>query len=353
MKPNEAIDMVCDRARSPVARRRPILLRGSPATGKSAVPFAAAKILNNARVYVYEAARLDPVDAGGLPYPVGDRLTYLRPVIMPELSSDEHVILFFDELDKATPAVLNALMNVIHTRQSHGHRLGDNVTIIAAANLLSDRVNGTRLPATVLSRMQVVSLEPDLAQWCEWAATVGIHPMVPAFLQFREHKNQSVFYAFDPLADAFPSPRTWHAVSDTLHESADCMARYDATEGRDVPFPRAGIERELIEGTIGRSVAIEFLGFMRVADRMPRLASILRDPEGIDVPTDPSVLFACAGMLARNATDENFATVLRYAERMAPEIAAFLVTSAVAANGALASTPAFIAWGSKHSDILI
>jgi selenophosphate synthase len=108
--------------------------------------------------------------------------------------------------------------------------------------------------------------------------------------------------------------------------------------------PPAGVEFALYEGTVGRGVAIEFTGFLRVFRSLPSLDGILLNPATAPVPDEPSALCAVATGLARRATEQNFAAIADYAARLAREYGTLLVKSATARLPVLAHHPAFTRW---------
>jgi hypothetical protein len=67
-----------------------------------------------------------------------------------------------------------------------------------------------------------------------------------------------------------------------------------------------GLEYELISGAAGEGFAAEFMGFLRIFESLPDLATILADPDNSPVPTEPSVLFAVVGALVARAERQNF-----------------------------------------------
>lgn len=142
MKPTSVQQFVQTVIRAPVGNRDPIMLTGHPGVGKTATIHAAARLEDNA-MWTRHAAILDPIDAGGMPFPQDGKMVHFRPDVMPPLDCGP-TVLFLDDLDKAPPAVQNSLLQLVLEREVHEHKIPDNVTIVAAANVMSDKSHSNR-----------------------------------------------------------------------------------------------------------------------------------------------------------------------------------------------------------------
>lgn len=339
MKPSNVTALLQRVASRPVEKRAPLLIEGSPGMGKTGVVYAAACGIGAATV-AFNAAAKDPVDVGGMPYPdlANGTMRYLRPDVLPAPDCGA-TFLFLDDIDKAPPAVQNVLLDVVLARSIHGHKLSDNVTIVAAMNLLSDRAHGNRMSTALLSRFRRISMQIDLNDFTLHAASAGFRVEVLAFNRWRHSDRNPSLYNFDDAARAgaaFPCPRTWEMVSHTLDERN----------------PRE-VEREVIEGTIGKSMATEFLAFCQVRADLPSIDGILLNPGAAKVPTDPGAIAATCATLADRASPNNFANIVEYGERLPPEWTVFLVSVAARKNPDCMETRAFQVWSAAHTDALI
>jgi hypothetical protein len=61
----------------------------------------------------------------------------------------------------------------------------------------------TRMSSALSNRFTHITVEPDLEDWCKWAVTNAVEPVVIAFLCFRPE----LLHKFDRNTRAFPSPR--------------------------------------------------------------------------------------------------------------------------------------------------
>ena len=110
--------------------------------------------------------------------------------------------------------------------------------------------------------------------------------------------------------------------------------------------------RHVPNGGIGRGAAIEFTGFLQVFRSLPSLDGILLNPATAPVPDEPSALCAVATGLARRTTEQNFAAVSQYADRLAREYGTLLVKAATARLPGLAHYPAFTRWAVNNGAAL-
>lgn len=185
-----------------------------------------------------------------------------------------------------------------------------------------------------MSRFQHIEFEHDLDDWCRWALQANLPIEVIAFLRFRS----DMFYTFDPKSSepTFACPRTWHMAAKAMQVG----------HGQDG-------EREAIIGSLGKSVGLEFVGFLQVWQKMPKLDYIIQNPETAEIPSDPATIYAVCGGLARKATDVNFGNIAKYAKRLTPEFGVFLVSSAARCKPNIQNTRSFIQWSADNSDVLV
>jgi dynein-related subfamily AAA family protein len=308
--------------------QKPAFLWGPPGVGKSQVVAQVATALG-IRLIDIRAILLDPVDLRGLPTLEQGRAAWAIPAFLPE---DGAGILFLDELNAAPPLVQAACYQLVLDRALGEYRLPDGWTVFAAGNREGDRAVTSRMSSALANRFVHLNFEADLDAWSRWAMGPGdLRPEVVAFLRWRPE----LLHRFEPTEKAFPSPRAWASVSHILTAT-----------------PPADIEFGLYEGTVGRGAAIEFTGFLRVFRSLPSLDGILLNPATAPIPDEPSALCAVATGLARRTTEQNFAAVIHYADRLAREYGTLLVKAATARLPGLAHHPAFTRWAVNNGSAL-
>lgn len=113
-----------------------VLLIGKHGSGKTAM-ITDAFDRNNIKWKYFSAPTMDPwVDFIGAPREVvgDDGITYLDLVRPKEFARDEIQGLFFDELNRAKPKVLNAIMELIQFKSINGHKFNNLKFIWASIN---------------------------------------------------------------------------------------------------------------------------------------------------------------------------------------------------------------------------
>ncbi len=117
-------------------------------------------------------------------------------------------------------------------------------------------------------------------------------------------------------------------------------------------LPQA-LEYAMIAGAAGEGFATEFKAFLDIDRNLPNPDLIVLSPDKVEVPEDPSTLYALSGALAKKAGPQNFANIIQYANRMPAEFSVLTIKDAVNRNQSLTSTRPFIAWAAEHNDVLI
>lgn len=310
----------------------PAHLWGHPGVGKSETIQQVARD-RGAELVDIRLSMFDPVDLRGLPTTANGETRWLRPAIWP--TDTNPVILFFDEMDRAAPAVQNAALQIVLDRKIGEHALPDTVRIVAAGNGSTDRVGTNRTSNAGNNRFAHIFVEPELDAWKAWAFSVDLHPMVIAFVSFRPnllHYSLDKKLAKDRSAKAFPTPRSWAEVA----------------KFADLPVE---IMRDLVIGLIGEGPATEFDGFARTFQNLPSLDGVINDPTGAPVPADAGARFAISVGLAGKADPSTFDNIVTYARRLPDDFAAMLVIDATRKDNRLYHTKAYTTFQQDYREV--
>lgn len=311
--------------------RRPIFLWGPPGVGKSSLIRQLAAALGIEIIDV-RAVLLDPVDLRGIPAVNGDhRAHWCQPDFLPR---DGQGVLFLDELAQAPPLVQSACLQLTLDRKIGEYTLPDGWTVIAASNRQEDRAGAHKLISPLLNRFVHLDLEVSVEDWQTWALTAGIVPDVRSFIRFRP----GLLFQFDPSAGsrAFPTPRSWEFVSQVAGVTPDPLL-----------LP-------VVAGCVGEGPAAEYIAFRKLYTQLPDPATVLANPQGTTVPTDPAVLYALAGALvekAKTATDPQLNALGVFAGRMSAEYATLLIRDTIAVNARCCAQPSINQWVRAHADL--
>ncbi len=319
-------------------RNVPLHIWGSAGVGKSNIVQQVAQALKINLIDV-RAVQLDPTDLRGLPRINQDNATvWSSPKFLPT-SGDG--ILFLDELTSAPQMTQAACYQLVLDRALGDYRLPDGYCVIAAGNPASERGVSFSMPRPLRNRFLHLTLEPDLGEWCTWAAKAGIRPEIIAFLRFRTELLLDSTVRSD--ANAWPSPRSWEMASKALD------AIYSRKIAGDI---QNSLLLHLLQGAVGAGVAAEFIGFLRLFHSLPSIDEILLNPTGAPLPTDPSAQIAIATALGRRITDNSIKKAKLYLDRLPDELQVLSMRDALLRDRAIATTPEFTNFAITHSDLL-
>ena len=276
-----------------VANRFPVLVVGPPGVGKSDIVSQVARDQGFDLILTHPVIS-DPTDYKGMPFVVEGRAEFLPfGDLRGLIEAARPTVCFMDDLGQAPAAVQAAAMQLLLARRVGGHAVSGQVTFIAATNRRQDRAGVQGVLEPVKSRfVSILTLEPDVDDWCAWAAGRGLAHELTAFVRFKPE----FLTAFEPSPDMAnsPSPRT----------VAHAGALLAASPSEDIVF-------DLLAGAAGHAFAHEFLAFSRVYGLIPDADAVLAEPLRAAVPGEISALYALG--LARPR-----ACVLKPSRRLPP-----------------------------------
>jgi hypothetical protein len=315
--------------------RFPVLLVGQPGVGKSDIVTQTAAA-EGMELVISHPVVSDPTDYKGMPFVVQGRAEFLpfgelRRIV----EADRPTVYFLDDLGQAAPSVQAAAMQLLLARRVGEHRVSDLVTFAAATNRRQDKAGVQGILEPVKSRfVSILHLDPDVDDWCLWAARTHLPAELVSFIRFRP----DMLAAFVPTRDMVnsPSPRTVASVGYLLNAGLP----------QDLAF-------EMISGAAGSEFATEFLAFLRIYERVPDVEQILADPATADVPAEPSILYALSGALGARADVDNFGDIVVYANRLSPEFSVLLVRECALRNSEIMETEAFERWAEEHREVIV
>lgn len=308
----------------------PVYIEGAPGVGKSEIVAEIAKA-RGALLIDIRLSMFDPVDLRGIPANVEGRTVWLRPGIWPT-AADRETIILFDEMDRAAPAVLGAALQIVLDRRIGEHLLPDSVRVIAAGNGKTDK--GTnRMPMALANRFAHFEVEPDVQAWLAWAERSAIDPLLMAFVGFRGDGRDGVLWRAPADGEkAFPTPRQWSRYNRVMTQPDE-------------------IRSAIGQGLVGIGAGGEAEAFIRMAKGLPSIADILANPTSAPVPSDPGMLYAVAGAVARKADIGNMTNVVSYLDRLPKEFAIMAVRSASNRDPKVKETAAYGAFKIANQDV--
>lgn len=331
VRPSQASEMITKCIKAKLVP----MIEGSPGTGKSQIVHKIAQDYN-LKVIDLRLSQCDPTDLNGFPNIVKDRACYLPMNTFP-IEGDEIPkgyagwLLFLDEFNSAPPATQAAAYKLVLDRMIGTHHLHKNVAIVCAGNKETDGAIVQPMSTALQSRLVHMELVTDMKEWLVWAAQNDVDPRITSYINFKP----SQLYTFTPdhTDKTYACPRTW-AFSDRILKVAEFS---DPTL-----LP-------LLAGTISEGVAREFMGFCKIHENLPKLEAILKNPMGLAIPDEPSILFALTGSLSHHITEDTSDAVLSYVQRMPIEFQVICIRETVHRNRKLLGHPAVQKWVAKNA----
>jgi hypothetical protein len=316
-----------------------LLIVGSPGVGKTALTIQACQS-EDADLIISHPVVSDPTDYKGMPWVFKDAEGNPKATFIPFddlealIQAKKRTVFLLDDLGQAPPGVQAPAMQLIHGGRINGHKVSPEVVFFACTNRREDMAGVSGILEPVKSRFKILRLEADLDDFCKHALANDFSFEVIAFNRWKG----TALLDFKPTKDMVnsPCPRTWEHVSDILKHQ----------------YPPEA-ELEMIGGSIGEGMAIEFYAFVKMARTLPDPDLILLKPDEGKVPKEPSTLYALCGALGTKATDQTFHNIVKYSNRLPSEFSVMLIVDCITHNKTLVKTKPFIEWNLKHQDVLI
>ena len=202
-----------------ISAKLPVLIRGRHGVGKSEVVYMIADQMT-LPVVERRASQMTEGDLLGLPDTAdtsinGRKATTWNAPDWLVTACEQPVVLFLDEVDRATMEVRQGLFELTDSRKINGWKLHPETIIIAAVNGGEHGAQyqvGEMDPAE-LDRWTVFDVDPSDEDWLVWAKDGTVHGVVWDFVnqnrQHLEHKGD-----FEPNK-VYPSRRSWKRMNDT------------------------------------------------------------------------------------------------------------------------------------------
>jgi hypothetical protein len=252
---------------------KPVLLRGRHGVGKSQVVYQVAEGIG-LPVVERRASQMTEGDLVGLPKTDGDVTSFCPPDWF-KTACDEPVILFLDEVDRATIEVRQGIFELTDSRKLNGHRLHPGTLIFAAINggEHGQQYQVGEMDPAELDRWTVFDVEPTVEDWLDWAKE-RLDSVVWDFInQNRNHLEHAT--DFEPNK-VYPSRRSWERLD-------ECLASAKLYEQGASP-----ILYNLASAFVGFEAAVSFNDFIQNYDRQVTVEDILVKGE-IDKTKDFSI----------------------------------------------------------------
>jgi len=192
-------------------------------------------------------------DIIGLPS-LADGTTRFVPVDWVVKAANEPVVLFLDEINRATIEVQQCAFQLVLDREINGVKLHPETRLYAAINEGSNYQVNDMGPA-LLRRFWAVQLEPTVDDWIEWANSRD--DVDDTIIEFIDQNNSHLNHSgeFEP-GKVYPNPASWHRLSRSLQHAKWSPSNL---RGENVPAGFYG----LCTGFVGIEGSIALVDFIQ------------------------------------------------------------------------------------------
>lgn len=269
-----------------LSKKTSILLLGPPGIGKTALAYEIGQLDRADNVICRDLACHLPEDLLGLPYRKDGMTSYDPPDWLHKFKTGKGVLIL-DDLAAADQRVQTASFRLVQERATASFSLSEESRIIATANRREDKSGASILPAALRNKMLILTLEPNILEWSEWARANKISEEIISFLNFKP-MLLSTYPKDADASGAFATPRSWS----NLGREAESMGT-----------PILDLPAELCNGFVGSGAAVELRAYLRVWRKFPNIKAILMNPEKElpHPPKEPDVMIALVSALGEIA----------------------------------------------------
>lgn len=306
-------------------RQRPVLLRGEPGCGKSAMGTAIAEALG-ATLYMTHPPRQNPVNYSGFPRDDNGQMTWSEPKLMHQLSTGINVLMI-EEIGQCGATMQNVMAGLALDRKTNEVKVSDDTLMILTTNRVEDKAGAKPIMTHLADRCFVRDVEYTIDDFKPYALSRAyIDPYGVAFLDRAPQHLKS----FDPNRTINASPRSW-----------------DMALSIDSSLPRRQLQRLLCD-VLPEGIVVEYMEFRAVADSLPSVAEVLEKPDTLPVPDDVDVRYVMTATLATTVNQRKdvklFERLMVFVNRLPPELQTLFVHSTVTSVPALTSCKAYTDW---------
>ena len=240
-----------------------VLVRGPHGIGKSAIFRQIAQEIKPSSgskgipLIDRRLAQMTEGDIIGLPELV-DGVTRFCPVDWLLRACREPVVLFLDEVNRATPEVMQCAFQLVLDRELNGNKLHPETRIYCAVNASADYQVNEMDPA-LLDRFWTIDLEPTVEDWLEWAKGPGnIDDVLIDFIA--NHKAHLRHTGQIEPGKVYPTPRSYEKLDKALKHAQWAPVNMAGNQSQPDGF------YGLMTGFLGAETAISLNDFIKNYD---------------------------------------------------------------------------------------
>lgn len=239
----------------------PILVRGRHGIGKSTIVYQIAE-QRGLPVVERRASQMTEGDLLGLPKVEGNVTKWLAPEWLHEACNNP-VVLFLDEVDRATLEVRQGIFELCDSRKIAGYNLHPDTIIFACVNGggdHGDQYQVSEMDPAELDRYTVFDVKPTVEDWLNWADG-SVSQVIWDFINDNhEHLEHNDDYEPNKV---YPSRRSWERLSKTI-QNEDIKA-----------LVSSGVLYHLATGFVGFEAAVTLVDYVKNYKKIVTVEDIL------------------------------------------------------------------------------
>jgi hypothetical protein len=245
-----------------------VLGQGNHGIGKSQLTYQLAQHFG-LEVVERRLSQLTEGDMIGLPVIQNGATTFMPPDWILDCCRNPR-LLFLDELNRATPEVMQAVFQICLDREIQGHKLHPDTRVYAMINTNS-RYNVNAMDPALLDRFFAAELEPTVDDWLSWAEGKVHYSVVDFIKQSNSYLDgcgvgsTGKIITTDPNKVG-PSRRSWDKLSKILTHAGMFQENVD----EELFFG-------LCVGLLGNETSIQFQTFYKNMDAQISAIDILEN----------------------------------------------------------------------------
>lgn len=304
-------------------------VQSSPGLGKSAIMHEIADE-QSLQLIDHRLSTAAPEDLSGLPRFEGSKAVFspfrdLFPTTDMKIPEGKQGwMLFLDEFNSAARSVQAAAYKLVLDRMTGQHKLHSNVCITAAGNLSTDRAITNNIGTAMQSRLVHIEMEASFEDWLyDVALKQNYDRRIIAYLS--QYPSRLMDFRPDHDEKTFCCPRTWEFTNRLIQDK----------DLNDDKIP-------LLAGTITSGVAVDFVQFTRVFDKLIKVSEIRKNPKGCALPEDNASRWAAITTMNEHVDDDSFDDFATYANRFPIDFRILFFRAALVQHPKLREHPAFM-----------
>jgi len=282
-------------------------LQSSPGIGKSSITRSIAKDFN-LHLIDHRLSTSEPTDLTGMPRVNENGESYYAPFSRVFPTEDRKIpkgkdgwLLFLDEFNSAPRSVQAAAYKLILDRMVGEYRLHDNVALVTAGNLMSDRAIVNPLSTAMQSRVIHLEMVVSFEEWLEDVALKeNYDSRIIAFLM--QFPGKLMDFRPDHHDRTFCCPRTWEFANRLI-------------QGKNLAGKAIDDMAILLAGTITSGVAMEFVQFTKVYDQLVTIKEIVSNPKECRLPVETTLKWATVSHMMEKIDAKIFKPLATYIDR--------------------------------------